>query len=107
MITKKLIDKINEAVKIEGENGKEIYGETFKNWFEVYGALACEVEEAKCEQRGMEEVTGRYLFEMRHHELYNLDAQLANIRAYALNLAYEAIQVACICDKGIESNLEV
>lgn len=107
MFKEELIEKIDEAVKIESENGKELYGEKFKNWFEVYGALICEVEEVKYEQRHMDETMGRYLFKMRWHDMNKLESDISDIKKFALNLACEAIQVACICNKALESNLEV
>lgn len=102
MIDKKTTDFIDSAVKNEQIAAIEKHGH-FHSMHEAYAVLLEEVEEVKEMHEafdGVQEMQMRLLWDNVRQDYENYcDTRLGEIKAAALDLAYECVQVAAMCDK--------
>ena len=94
---------IEEAIKEELKSANEKFGDTFVSSHEAYAVLLEEIEEAK---EDIEIINGRkdvYWYAVKNGNKEMQANELEEIRKLAVNLASEAIQVAAMAVKVLNS----
>lgn len=94
-------EKINLAIIAETQQAIEKYGEKYNSLHEGYAVLKEEVEEARDEQVYIRNGFYKVWNGVKVGELKKEDVQ--QIREHAEQLALEAVQVAAVCNKILNS----
>ena len=101
MIAEEATKSIEQAICHELRNIVKKYGPTYASEHEGYAVLLEEVEEA-CETANyMQDALKRLWTSIRQNEFSNFE--LSQIYNYAIGLAEEAVQVAAVCERFMET----
>lgn len=101
MIVEEATKSIEQAICHELRNIVKKYGPTYASEHEGYAVLLEEVEEA-CEAANyMQDALKRLWTSIRQNEFSNFE--LSQIYNYAIGLAEEAVQVAAVCERFMET----
>ena len=101
MIAEEATKCIDQAVLHEFRNIVKKYGPTYASKHEGYAVLQEEVEEACEAAEFMQDSLKRLWTSIRQNEFS--DFELAKIYNYAKGLAEEAVQVAAVCERFMET----
>ena len=101
MIAEEATKCIDQAVLHEFRNIVKKYGPTYHSEHEGYAVLLEEVEEACEAAQFMEDSLKRLWTSIRQNEFSNFE--LSQIYNYAKALAEEAVQVAAVCERFMET----
>lgn len=101
MIAEEATKSIEQAICHELRNIVKKYGPTYASEHEGYAVLLEEVEEA-CEVANyMQDALKKLWTSIRQNEFSNFE--LSQIYNYAIGLAEEAVQVAAVCERFMET----
>lgn len=101
MIAEKATECIEQVVCHELRNIVKKYGPTYHSEHEGYAVLLEEVEEAGEAAEFMQDSLKRLWASIRANDFSNFE--LAQIHEYAKGLAEEAVQVAAVCERLMET----
>ncbi len=101
MIAEEATKCIDQAVLHEFRNIVKKYGPTYASKHEGYAVLQEEVEEACEAAEFMQDSLKRLWTSIRQNEFS--DFELAQVRNFAMALANEAVQVAAVCERFMET----
>lgn len=101
MIAEEATKCIDQAVLHEFRNIVKKYGPTYNSEHEAYAVLLEEVEEACEAAEFMQDALKRLWASIRQNEFSNFE--LSQIYNYAKGLADEAVQVAAVCERFMET----
>lgn len=101
MIAEEATKSIEQAICHELRNIVKKYGPTYASEHEGYAVLLEEVEEA-CEAANyMQDALKKLWTSIRQNEFSNFE--LSQIYNFAIGLAEEAVQVAAVCERFMET----
>ena len=101
MIAEEATKSIEQAVCHELRNIVKKHGPTYSSEHEGYAVLLEEVEEACEAAEFMQDALKRLWTSIRQNEFSNFE--LSQIYNYAIGLAEEAVQVAAVCERFMET----
>ena len=101
MIAEKATECIEQAVCYELRNIVKKHGPTYASEHEGYAVLLEEVEEACEAAEFIQDALKRLWTSIRQNEFSNFE--LSQIYNYAKGLADEAVQVAAVCERFMET----
>ena len=101
MIAEKATECIEQAVCHELRNIVKKYGPTYHSEHEGYAVLLEEVEEACEAAEFMQDALKRLWTSIRQNEFSNFE--LSQVYNFAKGLANEAVQVAAVCERFMET----
>ena len=101
MIAGKATECIEQAVLHELRNIVKKYGPTYNSEHEGYAVLLEEVEEACEAAEFMQDALKRLWTSIRQNEFSNFE--LSQVYNFAKGLANEAVQVAAVCERFMET----
>ena len=104
MIAEKATKCIDQAVLHEFRNIVKKYGPTYASEHEGYAVLLEEVEEACEATEFMQDALKRLWTSIRQNEFSNFE--LSQVYNFAKLLADEAVQVAAVCERFMETEQE-
>lgn len=100
---------ITEAISAETESAKKNWGSTYHSKHEAWAVLREEVEEAEFETEYVKTLLQKAWDYIRHDEFTAEGHKqvVQSIKDHALSLALEAVQVAAVAQKYIDTLEEV
>lgn len=101
MIVEEATKCIDQAVLHEFRNIVKKYGPTYNSEHEGYAVLLEEVEEACEAAEFMQDALKRLWTSIRQNEFSNIE--LSQVYNFAKGLADEAVQVAAVCERFMET----
>lgn len=87
----------------EADRAKQRYGAAYASHNEGFGVLAEEIQETADEVKRVEQYAGQLLRYVRCGDVGGMAEALRATRQAAIRAAMEAVQVAAVCEKWLES----
>ena len=103
MIAEKAEDSINKAVVYELQNIVNKYGAVYASEYEAYAVLKEEIEEAADDLDQLNKDLAYLWALIKNNHIKNGNGTISEARDYAEMLAQEAVQVAAVCERFLET----
>ena len=103
MIAEKAKEAIELAINFEHNNITTKYGEVYASEHEAYAVLKEEIEEAADDLDQLNKDLAYLWALVKNNHIKNGNGTISEARDYAEMLAQEAVQVAAVCERFLET----
>lgn len=103
MIAEKASESINKAVAYELQNIVKDHGAFYASEHEAYAVLKEEIEEAADDLEQINKDLAYLWALIKNNHIKNGNGTITEAKNYAVMLAHEAVQVAAVCERFLET----
>ena len=103
MIAEKASESINQAVAYELQKIIKDHGAVYASEHEAYAVLKEEIEEAADDLEQINKDLAYLWALIKNNHIKNGNGTITEAKNYAVMLAHEAVQVAAVCERFLET----